>query len=513
MGSLPVSVSANGEGQGGADGRVLDASGLPSLPLPETALGIFGGPLLASPVRRDAHGGGTGGGGTGSGTSTACGQRKLRVAFATLGCKVNQYDTATMETVLREQCEIVPFAPGADVYVVNSCTVTDRADAESRQLARRARRLNPAGRVILTGCFAQTSPQRAALPEVDYVIGVGRLADILRAVHDQIPAAEGRQFVANLRQAERVSTLGAEVFGGQTRAFLKVQEGCDLFCTFCIVPFARGRSRSVEPRRVLAELGRLAERGFREVVLTGIHLGGYGKDLTPALSLVDLLEMLAEQSPVPRLRLSSIDPPEVTPRLLTLMAAQPVFCPHLHVPVQAGADRVLRRMRRLYDSALVRDVAAEVRRILPDAALGTDVIAGFPGESDAEFDQTHGLLASTAFTYFHVFPYSRRSGTTAAKAADPVAPAAIRARADALRRLGARKRREFAARFIGCELDVLVEASPDRASGRATGYSRNYVRVVLDGAPPPANTEVRARATRCAEDRLLAVPCAPATGS
>ena len=188
-----------------------------------------------------------------------------------------------------------------------------------------------------------------------------------------------------------------------------MQEGCDLFCTFCIVPMARGRSRSVPPRRVLAELERLAALGFREAVLTGIHLGGYGRDLDPALTLADLVEMIAEAAPLPRVRLSSIDPPEVTPRLLDLMAASPVLCDHLHMPVQAGADRVLRRMRRLYDVAMVRDVAAEIHRRLPDAGLGTDVIAGFPGETEADFAATEALLADAGFTYLHVFPYSRRT--------------------------------------------------------------------------------------------------------
>jgi threonylcarbamoyladenosine tRNA methylthiotransferase MtaB len=429
--------------------------------------------------------------------------RKLRVAFATLGCKVNQYDTATMETALRDGCEVVPFAPGADVYVVNSCSVTDRADAESRQLARRARRFNPDGRVILTGCFAQTSPQRAALPEVDYVIGVGRLPDILRAVHDQIPAAGSRVLVDNLRKAEQVSTLGAEVFGGQTRAFLKVQEGCDLFCTFCIVPFARGRSRSVAPRRVLDELERLAARGFREVVLTGIHLGGYGRDLQPQLTLADLIEIIAAAAPVPRIRLSSIDPPEVTPRLLQLLADSPVLCPHLHVPVQAAADGVLRRMRRLYDAAMVRDVATEIVRALPDAALGTDVIAGFPGESAAEFDHGLALLEAAPFSYFHVFPYSRRRGTTAAKATDHLPPQTIKARAAALRALGAAKRRAFAQRFVGSELDVLLESTRDPDSGGLVGYSRNYLRVAVAAPDALANSEVRVRAVMRQRDRLL----------
>jgi len=430
--------------------------------------------------------------------------RKLRVAFATLGCKVNQYDTASMETALRERCELVPFAAGADVYVVNSCTVTDRADVESRQLARRARRLNPTGRVILTGCFAQTSPQRAALPEVDYVIGVSRLPDLLRAVSDQIPAAEGRVLVGNLRRAARVTTLGADVFAGQTRAFLKVQEGCDLFCTFCIVPMARGRSRSVPPRQVLDELRRLAARGFREVVLTGIHLGGYGRDLGARLALADLVEMIADAAPLARVRLSSIDPPEVSARLLELVRRSPVLCEHLHIPVQAGADGVLRRMRRLYDASLVRDVSAEVRRVLPEAGVGTDVIAGFPGERAADFDATQRLLEETAFTYCHVFPYSPRRGTTAAKASDQLPVVEIRARARALRQLGAAKRRAFAAAQVGRTLDVLVEAGRDAASGGLVGYSRNYARVVVAGPASWINTCVRVRATACRDDRVLA---------
>jgi len=250
---------------------------------------------------------------------------------------------------------------------------------------------------------------------------------------------------------------------------------------------------------------RLAEKGFREVVLTGIHLGGYGKDLSPALTFADLLEMIAETAPLPRIRVSSIDPPEVTPRLLELMARSPVLCPHLHMPIQAGADGVLRRMRRLYDASLVRDVAAEIARVLPDAALGTDVIAGFPGESEADFAASLALLEREPFSYFHVFPYSRRRGTTAAKAADHLAPETIRTRAQALRRLGEAKRRAFAQRFIGTELDVLVEATRDRGTGGMTGYSRNYVRVVLNGPDQLANTEVRVRATAQRGDRLLGV--------
>ncbi len=419
----------------------------------------------------------------------------MRVAVATLGCKVNQYDSAAIETRLRsEGCTIVSFEPGADVYIVNSCTVTDRAEAESRQLVRRARRFNPAARVIMTGCFVQVNPQGAAIPEVDHVVGLNRLQDVVRGVRGELAAAGQRIVADDLRAARQVKTLGAETFTGQTRAFLKIQEGCDLFCTFCIVPFARGRSRSVAPRQVLDQLQMLAARGFREVVLTGVHLGGYGLDLDPALDLCALLEMIAEQPPVPRIRLSSIDPPEVTPRLLELMADSAALCPHLHIPVQAGEDQVLQRMRRKYDTRLLRDVGAEIRARLPDAAIGTDVIAGFPGETDAQFEATLHLLDELPLTYFHVFPYSRRSGTTAAKLPSHLPPASIKRRAQRLRQLGDRKRVDFARGFVGRDLAVLVEqtVAPD---GWLTGYTRNYQRVEFRGPPELANREVLVRIT------------------
>jgi len=428
----------------------------------------------------------------------------MRVAIATLGCKVNRYDTASIETRLEgEGYEVVPFASGADVYIVNSCTVTDRADAESRQLVRRARRLNAAARVIMTGCFAQINPRAAAIPEVDHVVGLNRLGDVMRAVRGEMAAAGERIVADDLRTARQVKTLGAETFTGQTRAFLKIQEGCDLFCTFCIVPFARGRSRSVPPRQVLQQLERLVARGFREVVLTGVHLGGYGADLAPRLDLCDLLEMMVEQSSLPRIRLSSIDPPEVTPRLLDLLAGAPVLCPHLHLPVQAGEDAVLRRMRRQYDTRFLRDLGTEIRAKLPEAAIGTDVIAGFPGESDAQFETTLELLEALPLTYFHVFPYSKRAGTTAAKLPDQIGAAAITQRARRLRALGDRKRAAFARRFLDRCVRVLVEHTAVLASDRLTGYTPNYQRVEFPGSPALANTEVDVQVLEVRGSRLV----------
>jgi threonylcarbamoyladenosine tRNA methylthiotransferase MtaB len=341
--------------------------------------------------------------------------RSLRVAITTLGCKVNQYDTATIEDRLTaDGHRLVPFGEAADIYIVNSCTVTNQADAESRQLVRRAKRTNPQARVIMTGCYAQVNPKSVAkVPEVDHVIGLNRLDDILRAVKAELVE---RIAVSNLRKTDGektpgVDTLGAVTFSGQTRAFLKIQEGCDLFCTFCIVPMSRGKSRSVSPRIVLEQLDRLAERGFQEIVLTGIHLGGYGEDLEPTVNLTWLLEAIEERKPVPRVRISSIDPHEISDDLIQLLAESQILCPHMHIPIQSGDDSVLVRMRRRYDTVLAREVLARLRERLPHAALGTDFIVGFPGEGETEFAQSMAFLVESPFTYFHVFPYSVRSGT------------------------------------------------------------------------------------------------------
>ncbi len=430
----------------------------------------------------------------------------LRVAITTLGCKVNQYDTATIEDRLKaEGHTLVPFTETADVYIVNSCTVTNQADAESRQLARRAKRHNPVARVIMTGCYAQVNPKSVArVSEVDYVIGLNRLGDLLHAVTAEL--AE-RITVSNLRKAEGgkspgIDTFGALTFSGQTRAFLKIQEGCDLFCTFCIVPMSRGKSRSVSPRMVLEQLDRLANQGFQEVVLTGIHLGGYGEDLDPRVDLTWLLEAIEERKPLPRVRLSSIDPHEISNSLLRLLAQAQTLCPHLHIPLQSGDDTILSRMRRRYDSVLARDVLIRLRETLPQAALGTDLIVGFPGEGEDEFARGLKFLEESPFTYFHVFPYSVRNGTTAAKFSDKVPQPLIDARARQVRKLGEQKKAAFARGFIDHTLLVLFEHTRDKASGLLKGYSRNYLRVLAIGGDEYMNREVPVTITRTSGESL-----------
>lgn len=436
-------------------------------------------------------------------------QISRRVAITTLGCKVNQYDTATLQerlSAVGHQC--VPFSELADVYIVNSCTVTNQADAESRQVARRAKRRNPDAQVIMTGCYAQVSPDSVSqVPEVDYVVGLNRLDDLVSLVSQGHPQPTDRKvFVSNLRpskhEAPGINTFGAVTFQGQTRAFLKIQEGCDLFCTFCIVPMSRGKSRSVAPRMILDQLDRLADQGFQEVVLTGIHLGGYGEDLDPRVNLVWLLEALEERRPVPRIRLSSLDPHEISAPLMQFLTQSEIFCPHLHIPLQWGEDSILARMRRRYDTALARDVLAELRERMPHAALGTDLIVGFPGEGEAEFTQGMDFLEECPFTYFHVFPYSVRSGTTAAKFTDRVPPAIIRERARQVRELGERKKTAFTRQFEDTTLPVLFEHLRDKATGQLKGYSRNYVRVYANGSDDYMNREVPVKITQACDGLL-----------
>jgi threonylcarbamoyladenosine tRNA methylthiotransferase MtaB len=410
----------------------------------------------------------------------------MRFAIATLGCKVNQYDSAMIESRLGALgMERGEFNEPADVYIVNTCTVTDRADAESLRLARRARRLNPAARVIMTGCLAQANPAvLAKAHEVDAVIGLARPADLERAA---LGTSQDRVMVSNLRKERAPIELGAVALEGHTRAFLKLQEGCDQFCTYCIVPLSRGLSRSVEPRRVLDAIDGLHERGFKEVILSGVHLGGYGGDLDPPIRLAELLEMLAERSPIGRIRLSSIDPEELSDEIVSIVAGSGKFCPHFHLPLQAGDDAILARMRRRYTTDEYRDRVEKILAAMPDAAIGTDVIAGFPGESDRAFAQGRDFIASLPLAYLHVFPYSVRAGTTAAKFSDKLPPPVIKHRAAALRELGEIQRERFAAKSAGHRLRVLVERED---GGRLEGYSRNYLRVTTEGSAALVNHEV-----------------------
>jgi len=419
----------------------------------------------------------------------------MRFAIATLGCKVNHYDSAIIEERLGALgLDRREFDEVADVYVINTCTVTDRADAESLKLARRARRLNPGARVLMTGCLAQANPAvLAAAPQVDRVIGLARLDDLERAA---LGEDGDRILVSNLRKQKAEIELGPASLAGQTRAFLKLQEGCDQFCSFCVIPFSRGSSRSVPPRRVMEALDELHQRGFKEVILTGVHLGGYGKDLSPPTTLEALLEMIEERCPIGRVRLSSIDPEELSERIIELVAQSEKFCPHFHLPLQAGEDEILSAMRRRYNSDFYKSLIDRILDAIPKAAIGTDLIVGFPGESQQHFERYIKFVEKLPLAYFHVFPYAVRTGTTAAKFGARVNSGECTRRAQLMRQLGEQKRIDFVGRFRGARLKVLLEESARADAFK--GYSRNYIRVLVPAPERLKNheVEVEALATR-----------------
>lgn len=435
----------------------------------------------------------------------------MKIAITTLGCKINQYDSAVIQNRLEARHSFVPFDQAADCYIINTCTVTDRADWEARQLVRRAKRLNPDSRILVTGCYAQVSAQEVAqVPDVDYVVGLNRLDDLLQFVDSPMKRSTAAIAVSDVKRERGVAVLGTRVLPGHTRAFLKIQEGCNYSCTYCIIPTARGLSRSVPPREVLEQVRQLAGAGYREIVLTGIHLGGYGQEWTPKIDLTALLEMIVGSGLLSRVRLSSLDPREVPDRLLDLMASEATVCPHLHICAQAGDDAVLKEMRRNYDTGYYRELLSKVRERLPDAALGSDIIVGFPGESDAAFEASVEFFEHLPLTYFHVFPYSKRRGTVAAALPNAVPADVIKARARRLRALGARKKEQFYRSFIGATVSVLIEEKIEKQTGARRGFSRNYLPVSVTSGRELGNREIDVQLDEYADGLLIGRDPAPA---
>jgi threonylcarbamoyladenosine tRNA methylthiotransferase MtaB len=421
-----------------------------------------------------------------------------RVAIATLGCKTNQFESAAMiEQFEMAGYAVVPFTQPADIYVVNSCTVTARTDAETRRLIRRARRLNPDARVVATGCYAQVAPgELEQMPELDSVLGNREKQDIIGLVET------GESRVSEISADLTAGPLKLESFAEHTRAFLQAQNGCNSFCAYCIVPYARGRSRSVALEDVLQGVRGLAANGYKEVVLTGIHLGAYGLDLSPPESLTELVRRIDVERIVPRLRIGSLEPNELSDELLALMAGSEIICPHLHLPLQSGSDTVLQRMGRRYTAAFFRDLTGKIHAALPQAFIGADVIAGFPGESDAEFNETLQLVEELPFSDLHVFPYSSRPGTRAADMSGQIPGSVIKKRAELLRDCAGQKMAGFLSKQVGQELQVLVQGYDDN-SMTCNGISNNYVIVKFAGQKDFINTEQVVTVTGVSEEHVI----------
>jgi threonylcarbamoyladenosine tRNA methylthiotransferase MtaB len=408
------------------------------------------------------------------------------VVFITFGCRSNQYDTSAMMAELDpERFNISDqgqtagsgeIKEAADIYVINTCTVTHRSDFQSRQMVRRVKRCNPGAMVIVTGCLVETNPGSLEGLPYDHLVRPGERGKVARIIMDgeASGSAEGRGFYYHPE-------------GGlqhRTRAVVKVQDGCDLRCAFCTVPLARGRSRSLEPERVMHQLRVLHGKGFREAVLTGINLGAYGRDI--GTSLLKLLKLIEDDDQLPeRIRISSLEPHEINPGLIKHLAGARRICPHLHLALQSGDDMILARMRRGYRSDEFSSLVRELHDAMPGLCLGMDVIAGFPGETDENFENTLRVLEGLPFAYLHVFPFSRRPGTEAWEFKDTVPADVIKYRAGILRRLGQERRMRFHRDHEGSILRVLVErheAMSGGDSGMLRGLSDNYIPVQAAGS-------------------------------
>ncbi|MGO0122664.1 tRNA (N(6)-L-threonylcarbamoyladenosine(37)-C(2))-methylthiotransferase MtaB [Desulfothermobacter acidiphilus] len=426
---------------------------------------------------------------------------KPRVAFYTLGCKVNQCDTAELAALfVRCGYQVVPFGEPAEVYAINTCLVTRTAAQKSRQVVRKVAQRYPQALIVVTGCYAQLLPQELALlPGVRVVAGLSHR----RLLPDLVEEARssGRQLVAVGELPAVFENLTA-LPEGRTRALLKVQEGCRDFCTYCIVPYARGPCRSRPPEAVLEEARRLLRSGMMELVLTGTHLGLYGQDLSPSLSLSQLIRRLLDLPALRRLRLSSIEPLEVTEELIELLRGEARFCPHLHLPLQSGDDSILRRMGRRYTTDQYRELVHRLRRAVPGLAITTDVLVGFPGETEAAFNRTESLLRELQLSGLHVFPYSPRPGTPAAGFSGQLPRSEIKRRVDRLLLLGEELRQRYAERFLGREVDVLLERVE---SGQGRGLSSHYLTVIVEGASLVSGHLVRVRVKRVVEGILYGV--------
>ena len=405
-----------------------------------------------------------------------------KIAFYTLGCKVNQADTASMENLfLRSGHQLVNFDGEADVYIINTCVVTNTGQRKSRQTIHRAIRKNPNALIVVTGCYPQTAAEEVkAIAGVDMIIGNQDRAQIVQLVEERLAhrQTDTLDAVHKLTASTAFEEMAAGDITDKTRAFLKIQEGCNQFCTYCIIPYARGplRSRSLESIRT--ETQRLISAGFKEIVLIGIHLGCYGKENPDGPTLYDAVKTVLDVPGVQRLRLGSLESVEVEPRLLTLMQEDARFCRHLHLPLQSGCDKTLQAMHRPYTTAKFKTLLADIKTKVPDIAITTDVIAGFPGETEADFETTCKFAESCGFSKMHIFPFSARKGTPAEKFAGAVTEAVKKERADILGRIDETMHKAFLQAMVGQNAEILFEqpAGEDYFEGLTGNYQRVFVK-------------------------------------
>ena len=418
-----------------------------------------------------------------------------KAALHNLGCKVNAYETEAMQEMLEKAgYEIVPFKEGADVYVINTCTVTNIADRKSRQMLHRARKMNPDAVVVAAGCYVQAQDGKGQDPCIDIVLGNNHKKDLVGILDEYAAKRASAAEIEDISRTREYESLHLTKPGDHTRAYIKVQDGCNQFCTYCIIPYARGRVRSRVMEEVLREVRELAEGDYKEVVLTGIHLSSYGIDFDRERHLLELIRAVHEVDGIERIRLGSLEPGIITEEFARELSRIPEICPHFHLSLQSGCDATLKRMNRRYSSAEYAEKCRILRKYFDDPALTTDVIVGFPGETEEEFRASYDFVDSIDFYETHIFKYSRRSGTKAAVMPDQVSEQVKAERSAVMIGLGERKRAAYEKRYVGREVEVLVEEDTI-VDGRCVqvGHTKEYIKVALESNEDLKNRIVKVR--------------------
>lgn len=424
-----------------------------------------------------------------------------KIAFTTLGCKVNLYDSEAMaELFAHKGYEIVDFDEIADIYVINTCTVTNFGDKKSRQMIRRARRLNPNAIIVATGCYAQVAPEVvSAIEGINIVIGIKNRSKVVEIVENYKKEQGIINAVTDIKGEKEFEPLKVSTLKDRTRAYIKIQEGCNRYCSYCIIPYARGPVRSRKPDDVLSEVRTLAKNGFKEVVLTGIHVASYGMDLG-YITLADIIEQVHSVEGIERIRFSSMEPKAVDDEFVERMSKLPKVCEHYHLSLQSGSDATLKAMNRRYNSYEYDLACQRLRSAFPDVAITTDIIVGFPTETDENFKESYDFAQKVKLSKIHVFPYSPKTGTPAAKMKPQIAPDVKNARSHAMLELSEKLNREFMSKYIGSVAEVLFE----RLEGNYyEGHTRNYIKVLCKSAEDLSNKLVNVRLTDIAEEGIM----------
>ncbi|MCD5323624.1 MULTISPECIES: tRNA (N(6)-L-threonylcarbamoyladenosine(37)-C(2))-methylthiotransferase MtaB [Pontibacillus] len=419
------------------------------------------------------------------------------VAFHTLGCKVNHYETEAIWQLFKEEgYERTDFDRSSDVYVINTCTVTNTGDKKSRQVIRRAIRKNPDAVICVTGCYAQTSPAEIMdIPGVDIVVGTQDRRKMLEYIKQYQEERQPINGVTNIMKTRTYEELDVPAFTDRTRASLKIQEGCNNFCTFCIIPWARGLMRSRDPEEVIHQAQQLVDAGYKEIVLTGIHTGGYGEDMKDYNLAMLLRELDKRVKGLKRIRISSIEGSQITDDVIDVLRESDKIVRHLHIPLQSGSNTVLKRMRRKYTTEFYKERVDRIKEALPGLAITSDVIVGFPGETEEEFNETYRFIQEIGYSELHVFPYSKRTGTPAARMDDQVDEEVKNDRVHQLIELSNQQAKEYASQYDSEVLEVIPEEKfkDDENDNRYVGYTDNYLKVVFEGTEDMVGEIVRVK--------------------